>query len=219
MSRSKSKAKPASAKQRVPAQVAHPAPETQPPADKSLHKADAEAQVAKTGKEAELEIPLDLLCDMTWRVGGYDRPHHIDMREWLDHARKAYSLIRAVNTAKEAEELGESQARADEREIAQKWGGKLTLWESYEDHVSFEKGCLLLDRTKDPKGKDAIEKFRRAYDKGLLLSTNSMKKFEEEGFKLDELLTFDRVLSHIPASELRAEYGSKTERSQKKRGG
>jgi hypothetical protein len=181
-----------------------PQAERQPPATQSANQ-------AKWGRW-DLDVPLDLLCEMTWRIGKFDRGVEIDTRKWLECASLAYGLIRLAYLAK----MG-GLAREDylQNPPPRPLLAKLKPKESEKAHVSFNRGCVLLNTAKDPKLRLSIAKFRHAYDHGLVTTSKSMQKFMDEGFSLQELEDFYEQLEATPDFLKRAVYGSKVKKAKK----
>jgi len=154
---------------------------------------------------AALDVPLDLLCEMAWRVGGYDKQNtcDYDAHQWSENVRRAYGLI---TLAPQVVWQAKQQANCEHDELneyIERWYHRLSLDERESQRVSFTRGCILLNRAADAKGDRSIKKFRNAYDKGVFNTSKSMKKFEEGGFTVDELSMFDKMLSYAPKSATR----------------
>jgi hypothetical protein len=170
-------------------------------------RSPADAQSANQAEldRWELDVPLNLLCEMAWRVGGYDKLQRkdIDQEEWSENVVRAYRLITIVPEAVWLEQCQQALREEEHGEFIKRWFRRMTAKEILSERVTFKRGCVLLNRASDPKEKRSVKKFKNAYYSGVLHTSKSMQKFEKEGFSLEELQMFDKTLSDAPKSATR----------------
>ncbi len=149
-----------------------------------------------------LDVPLDLLCQMAWRVGGYDRDYRAerDFEKWSENVAQAYRLIQEAIDAVKYEKLGDILIEELGRERYERWYKRMRADEMLSGRVSFSRGCILLNTATDCREDRSIKKFRSAYDTGVLKISKSMKKFENEGFTLEELEMFGEMMRNARTS-------------------
>lgn len=164
------------------------------------------------------EVPLDILCDIAWRLSHSKGSGEIDMGQWCQNVLRAYDLIWAANNLRR--DKGNQHTSFEETRLASeaRLRDRLTDIELGTDHVGFERACLVLDQSKDKRTSRSINKFLNACENGLLdIIWRTLEDVQVNGFDLAELNALERRLKALPKTVTHAKYGSNTEASKKKR--
>ena len=88
------------------------------------------------------EVPLDILCDIAWRLSHSKGSGEIDMGQWCQNVLHAYDLIWAANNLRR--DKGNQHTRFVETQLDSeaRFRDRLTDIELGTDHVGFERACL-----------------------------------------------------------------------------
>lgn len=179
----------------------------------------ANARPPQSSAKPPFEVPLDVLCDIAWRLSDAEESGELDMARWCQNVLRAYDFVWAANNLREGKIHERTHFVKHSLELEDRFRGRLTFEESGSGHVDFERAVLLLDHSKDKRLPRSINKFLNACENGLLsIIGRTLKDVQQNGFDLAELSSLERELELLPKSATHAKYGSKTEASKKKRG-
>jgi len=164
------------------------------PAPKALPE---EATPASTTEPA---VPLDLLCDMAWRIAFARNSRPANRTEWWDALPDAHLFIQLADVFRK---MKHQDAQPDTYvEHADKTiSALLTSEECAEFSVTFERGCQLITGKKQA---DAIAVFRRACEWGYMdVGPEELIKYEAEGFFVGHLAELRAAFLRIRKPDLR----------------
>jgi hypothetical protein len=158
-------------------------------------------------------IPLDLLCEMAWRVIDHenlDVSAEAQRRTGLDQWRLAIVRARALilripQYLRNCEQFDQFDDDNEQRssELTVEIQSKLNGKERDELRVAFERGCQLVTGIK--KKRDAVTKFERLSDSGYLSSVPTAQ-FRLKGFALPEIVELRLVYELMPRDFFRKPY-------------
>jgi hypothetical protein len=132
-----------------------------------------------------LNVPIDLLCDMAWRIAQAEGFPKKDMDYWSKCVREAFLLIKTACYVRRdlLFEIHQCLKKIDDiPEIAP----FLNEEENISGIVPFDRGCQIA--TGLSKKKDAIARFRRAFFDGVVSEDQSrLAEYESRGFLVTDL--------------------------------
>jgi hypothetical protein len=170
-------------------------------------KPNSDQQAAEGAASAEAvqeEIPLDLLCDIAWRIASARNALPADKVAWYRCVSEANDLIRAAIEVLQLEQH-ELKTKRYEKHAERELSSLLTEEEHIGDHVSFKRGCQLVTGVKDAN--DAEARFRRACARGfLMVDGDTFADFETNGFHSSDLPALRVRYLGVDKRELRKEY-------------
>jgi hypothetical protein len=162
------------------------------------------AEGAVSAEAVQKEIPLDLLCDMAWRIASARNALPADKVAWYRCVFEAKDLIRA---AMEVLQLEQHQLKTTryEKHAEQELSSLLTEEEYFGAPVSFKRGCQFVTGIKDAN--DAEARFRRACARGfLMVDEDKFADFETNGFPSGDLPELRVRYLGVDKRELRKKY-------------
>lgn len=163
-------------------------------------KEQVPAQDAESVPETEFQVPLDLLCDMAWRIARANSTRPVDTSAWCDAVREAYFLIRAANELREGMH---ENARPNPYVVdaEKKIRSLATEDEFLEQHFTFERGCQLITGKRKA---EATNLFRRACERGHLpIRQERLKDLETNGFPWEDMASLRAAFLGVRKPELR----------------
>ena len=176
---------------------------------KTTPKSEPQAEQSSPRKQEESSIPLDLLCDMAWRVAGARNALPPSTDAWCDAVRQAHFLIQLANELRKG---FHTSAQPDTRvEHAKRTILSSVTEDEYDEQtVPFDKGCSLITGLK--KRKEAVILFRRACERGYLsIDKDQLEKTEANGFDLGDMPDLRATFVRVPKPLLRKNSAEHTE--------
>ncbi len=171
--------------------------------------AQPQAEQSASRKQEGSSIPLDLLCDMAWRVAGARNALPPSTDSWRDAVREAHFLIQFANELRKGfyqDAQPDTRVQHAENTIL----SSVTPEEFTEQTVPFEKGCRLI--TGDERNDNAVILFRRACERGYLpLDPDQLKEIEANGFDLRDMPDLRATFLRVPRPFLRKNSAKHTE--------
>lgn len=168
-------------------------------------KEQVPAQDADSISETEFEVPLDLLCDMAWRIARVNSTRPVDTSAWCDAVREAYFLIRAANELREGIHKN-ARPHPYVVDAEKKIRSLATEDEILEQHFTFERGCQLITGKiiTGKKKAEVIDLFRRACERGHLpIDQERLKELETNGFPWEGMASLRAAFLGVRKPELR----------------
>ena len=144
----------------------------------------------------EPAVPLDVLCDMAWRIAqarnalpvvaiSRDVLSSAMSLEWQAAVKQAYALIQVADLHRK-EAHASAQISPHVQNAVDTIRSKMMPMELEKGVVPFGRGCRLI--TGIDKKKTAVELFHRAIDRGYMpISPRMLREFEADGFFFDDM--------------------------------
>ena len=161
----------------------------------------------------ENHIPVDLLCEMAWRVIDHENldvsaeaQNRTGRDQWrLAIARARELILKIPKYLRFYEEVDryDDEDRQRSRELTGEIQSKLNDKERDELRVAFERGCQLI--TGIEKKRDAVTRFERLNDSGYL-SSDPTNQFRLGGFALSEIVELRLIYELMPREFSRKPY-------------
>ena len=160
------------------------------------------------GHDLGESIPIDLLCDMAWRIVKKEDGHKIENGAWTKSLYWADYLIREAYRVRER---GELEAEIAEGEWQERWKTRktileplLTADEKKAGFVEFARGCQLITGLK--KKADAIQKVELAWEEFFQYPLEGWTQAQLGGWRLDRVAEALVKFQGIPKEKLRKRY-------------
>ncbi len=157
-----------------------------------MPKSEPQAERQPPATEEEPSVPLDLLCDMAWRIvearnalPAVAISQNIFSAEWKAAVEQSYSLIQLADLHRKKMH-GDAQISPHVQNAVDTIKSKMRPEELEEDVVPFGRGCRLI--TGIDRKETAVDFFLRACEKGYMpISPRMLKNFETNGFAFDDM--------------------------------
>jgi hypothetical protein len=155
-------------------------------------QSELQAERQPPATEEEPSVPLDLLCDMAWRIVearnalpavAISRPIFSD--EWQAAVEQSYSLIQLADLHRKKMHR-DAQISPHVQKAVDTIKSKMRPEELEEDVVPFGRGCRLITGIVKKQTAEAL--FRRACERGYMpISPKMLRNFETNGFAFDDM--------------------------------
>lgn len=160
------------------------------------------------GHVLEESIPINLLCDMAWRIVKKEDGHIVSRAAWSHALYWADWMIREAYRVRERDEL---EAEIAEQEWQDRWRTRKTILEPLltaderkAGCVEFARGCQLITGIK--KKADAVQKVELAWEDFLQYPREKLDQAQLGGWRIDRVAEALVKFQGIPKDNLRKPY-------------
>lgn len=151
------------------------------------------------------DIPIDLLCEMAWRLVKKSQTGQVDPLSWMESLKEAVGMIRTAIDATHWEERARSQRSWLENLAKTKIKPLLTAREVSMNWISYERGCQIYTGIK--KRADAVKRHETMHkDREIFMGGPAPCDFKRDGFAPEELAWMKWTYDHTPPSLRRKTY-------------